>query len=169
VRAHTINGSDKIKDEIKDKISKQFGKQAPELQQASARRHRDKNGRDGKPPALWVKMKDRAADNIDMKLNIDDKQKVDFQVDYYKHKINQFANIQSLNQTSQDDMVRHLAQIENSIETIERYVQSKHVPRVEIEWTGGLKRSLAKSRDMLKVIIFFCSENQDSCLSNEGG
>lgn len=59
------------------------------------------------------------------------------------------------------DMVKHLTQVENSLETIERYLENKDVPRTDIEWTSVLRRSLRKARDMFKVIIYLYDKDEN--------
>lgn len=104
----------------------------------------------------------------DMALSIDDRQKVDFQVEYYKYRVSQFANSHSFAETEKTEMVRHLHQIENSIDTIHRYQQSsRDMPDAEKEWTDALSKSLLKSRDMLKVVIYYNDKDQLSDLTEQ--
>lgn len=57
----------------------------------------------------------------EMDLCIGDREKVNLQVEYYKYKIGQFARIYGCDTIEKTEMIRHLHQIENSLETILRY------------------------------------------------
>lgn len=102
---------------LKEEISRQFGRKAAELRQFKANRH---GNRDGKQ--LFIKMKEPDVRHFsEMELCIDDREKVNLQVEYYKYKIAGFARIHGFDALEKTEMVRHLHQIENSIETILRY------------------------------------------------
>ena len=57
----------------------------------------------------------------DLIVDVEDKDKVNLQVEYYKYKIAHFAQVYGFNPIEKAEMVRHLHQIENSLETILRY------------------------------------------------
>ena len=103
---------------LKEEISRQFGRKAPELRQFKASRPAP---RDGKPILIKMKEPENVRHFSEMDLSIDDREKVNLQVEYYKYKIAAFARIYGFDALEKTEMVRHLHQIENSLDTILRY------------------------------------------------